>query len=175
MHTSLIHPALTKGLILLGLVVAWSGGARAQDDGVQAGDSSATAWQRYDWLKPAEDQQRQAASGESFKATAGQNVSDPFAVLSTGSLWQEQYGTLYTRQLDNALMLSCQTTTVTMDDYSDDLSRGEKMGLQFQPVPELTLNGNLHETASDEPLLTSSTTTSGAGLSAEGHLPFNSY
>jgi hypothetical protein len=172
MHPSLILSALTRGFFILGLVCALIGSARAQD-GIQAGDNSATAWQSYDWLKPAEDQQRQAASGETFKATVDQDVNDPFAVLTTGSLWEEKYGTAYTRQLDNALTLSCETTTVTMDQDSDDLSRGEKMGLQFQPVQELTFRGDLHESTSDEPMPSASSTTSGAAFSAEGHLPLN--
>ena len=172
MHPSHLHLALGRGLLLLALLCALMAGARAQD-GIQAGDTSATAWQNYDWLKPAEDQQRQAASGESFKATVGQDVGDPFAVLTTGSLWQEKYGTLYTRQMDDAITLSCETSTVAMDEDTDDLSRGEKMGLQFQPVQELTLSGNLHESTSDEPIATDSTTTSGAALSAESHLPLN--
>jgi len=173
MHNSLIHRTLSRGFLLLGFGVAWIGNASAQD-GIQAGDTPATAWQRYDWLKPAEDQQFQGASGESFKATVGQDVNDPFSVLTTGSLWQEKYGSAYTRELDDATTLSCETTTVTMDDSSDDLSRGEKTGFQFQPVPELTLRGNLHESTTDEPLATSSTSAGGAGFSAEGHLPLNS-
>ncbi len=172
MHTSTIHHALTRGFLILGFACALEGWTHAQD-GVQAGENSATAWQSYDWLKPAEDQQRQAASGESFKATVGQDVNDPFAVLTSGSLWQEKYGTIYTRQLDNALTLSCETTTVTMDEDSEDLTRGEKTGFQFQPVPELTLSGNLHESTSDEPMAIDSTTTSGAGFTAASHLPLN--
>jgi hypothetical protein len=161
-----------RGLLLAGLCCLGLGNVRAQD-GIQSGDVTATAWQRYDWLKPAEEQQRQAASGESFHATAGQDISDPFTVLSSGSLWQEKYGTVYTRQLDDAMTLSCETSDVVLDDASDDLSRSQKVSLQFQPVSEFTLRGNLHDSTSDEPLPSASTTTSGAGFTAEGHLPLN--
>jgi hypothetical protein len=148
------------------------GWARAQD-AIQAGNDSANVWPGDDWLKPAEDRQRQAASGETFQATVGQDVNDPFAVLSTGTLWQEKYGVLYTRRLDGALSLSCETTAVTLDDNTEDLSRGQKIGFQFQPVEQLTVRGDLRNSMSDSPLPSDSTTTSGAGFSAESHLPLN--
>ncbi len=57
---------------------------------------------------------------------------------------------------------------------TDDLSRGQKIGLQFQPAPEFTLKGNVHNSVNDASPAVDSTTTSGAGFWAEGHLPFNS-
>jgi hypothetical protein len=167
-----INP-MTRRFFLLGFVVFLTARANAQNV-VQTGDISANAWQGYDWLKPAEDQQNQTASGETFHATAGQDVNDPFTVLSTGSLWQEKYGAVDTRQLADTLSLSCETSAVEMDGDSEDLSRGQKVGLQFQPMEQLTLRGNLHDSASDSPVPSASTTTSGAAFSAEGRLPFNS-
>jgi len=172
MHVNFSISLMTRGFFLLGLAVVLVGWARAQD-AVQAGDTSANAWQRYDWLKPADDQQRQAASGETFHATMGQDVKDPFTVLSTGSLWQEKYGAVYTRRLADSLSLSCESNTVMLTDDSEDLSRGQKIGFQFQPLEEFTLRGDLHDSMCDSPLPGASTTTSGAGLSAESHLPFN--
>jgi len=163
---------MTRGFILLGLVVLLAGGARGQSAAQPAG--VANVWQNYDWLKPTAAQQGQTGPGETFKATAGQNVGDPFTVLTKGSLWQEQYGTVYTRQLPDMLTLSCETSTVTLDEASDDLSRSQKVGCQFQPVEELTLRGDLHDSMSDSDLPGDSTTTSGAAFSAEGHLPLNS-
>ncbi|MCE0522652.1 MAG: hypothetical protein LV480_07050 [Methylacidiphilales bacterium] len=172
MDTNLSRKRWTaKGFTLLGLVVL-TGWARAQS-AVQAGATPDNVWQGYDWLKPAEDQQRQAASGESFQATAGQNVNDPFAVLSTGSLWQEKYGVLYTRRLDDALSLSCETSTVTLDDDSEDQCRSQKIGLQFQPVEAFTLHCDFHDSINDAPISSDSTTTSGAAISAESHLPLD--
>lgn len=165
--------SMTRGFILPGLVVLVMGWARAQDT-AQTGAGSAKGWQYDDWLKPAADQQGQAASGEMFKATMGQDMSDPFTVLSTGSLWQEKYGTVYTRQLDDALSLSCETSTVTMDEDAEDLSRSQKTGLQFQPLGELTLRGDFHDSASDSPIPGESTTTAGAAFSVETHLPLDS-
>ena len=171
MRASLSIQSMTRGFILLGfgLLLGW---ARGQD-AIQTGDSSANAWQGYDWLKPAADQQGQAAPGETFKATAAQEVQDPFTVLSTGSLWQEKYGSLDTRRLDDTLTLSCETSSVVPDYDSEDLSRGQKVGIQFRPLEELTLRGDLHDSASDSPMPGDSTTTSGAAFSAEGRLPLN--
>jgi hypothetical protein len=171
MRASPFINSMTRGFSILGFVLLM-GWARAQD-AIQTGDSSTNAWQRYDWLKPAEDQRRQAASGETFHATVGQAVNDPFTVLSTGSLWQEKYGVVYTRRPADTLSLSCETSAVVLSDDSEDLSRGQKIGFQFQPVEELTLRGDLHDSMSDAPLPSESTSTSGAGFSAESHLPLN--
>jgi hypothetical protein len=163
--------ASRRGLLVLGITVSSIiGNARAQD-GIQSADTSATAWQQYDWLTPAEEKQKAAA--ETYQATVSQNTGDPFTVLSTGALWQEKRGAVDTRQLGNGLSLSCETSTVALDDYSDDLSRAQKVGLEFQPVEQFTLRADLHDSASDSPMFGESTTTSGAAFSAEGHLPLN--
>jgi hypothetical protein len=171
MRSKLPSRRSTGRLCLLSLL-ALGGWAHAQT-GVQAGNGSASAWQLYDWLKPAEDQQRQAATGEAFKATAGQDVGDPFAVVANGSLWQEKYGTLYSRQLAETLTLTCETSSVVLDDDSEDVSRGQKVGFQFKPVQMLTLRGNFHSAANDAPILSDATATTGAGFTAEGRLPLN--
>jgi hypothetical protein len=166
-----IKPWMTRGFPILALFVFSMDLTRAQD-AVQSGNDP-NAWQGYDWLKPAEDRQRQTASGETFQATAAQDVNDPFTVLSTGSLWQEKYGAVYTRRLADTLSLSCETGAVTLGDDSEDLSGGQKVGFQFQPIGQLTLRGDLHDSTNDAPLPGASTTTSGAAFSAESHLPLN--
>jgi len=171
MRASFFINSMTRGFAIFGLAVLLMGSARAQDT-IQSG-TNPNSWQGYDWLKPAEDQQRQTASGETFHATAGQNVTDPFSVLSTGSLWQEKYGAVYTRRLADTLSLSCETSAVVLSDDSEDLSRIQKVTFQFQPIEQLTLRGDLHDSESDAPLPADSTITGGAGFSAESHLPLN--
>jgi len=173
MRIPLSIPALTRGLIVLGsAVLALAGQARAQD-GLQPDANANSTWQRYDWLTPVEEQQRKAAADETYHTTVTQDINDPFAVLSTGTLWQQTTGAVDTRKLGDGLTLSCETSTVELDNYSDDLSRGQKVALQFDPVPELSLRCDLHDSASDEPIMTDSSTTSGATIYAEGHLPMN--
>src|ERR1700677_1958232 len=157
-------------LIFSGCLVAVSG-AWAQDAMQTPTADSNTAWPAYDWLKPAEEQQRAAASGESFTSISGQNVSDPFTVLSTGALWQDKNGELYTRQLDDAVTLSCASTTVEQSEDPNDPSSDEKLALAFQPGGELTLKADLHDEENDQPLLSDSTSTAGAGLAIESRLP----
>lgn len=172
MPATLFIKMLTRGLILLGaLILTMAGPARAQD-GIQAGDASATAWQRYDWLSAGATQQK-AAPGETVKTSVGQATGDPFTVLSTGTLWQERYGAVDTRALGDGVSLSCETSTVDLDNGSDDLSRGQKVGLLFEPAQEFILRADLHDSASDSPMPGQSTTTSGAAFSAEGHLPYS--
>lgn len=163
---------MRANLLLFGLALLGSAPALAQDS-VQATTSSNTTWQRYDWLAPAEQQQRQAASGETFHATTTQDVGDPFAVISNGSLWQQKYNATYTRQLENALTLTYESGSVVMDDDTQDLSRTQKVGLQFQPVQELTLRGDVHGANNDQPMASASTTSNGAAFSAESHLPLD--
>jgi len=88
-------------------------------------------------------------------------------------LWQEKYGAAYTQRLADPLSLSCETTSVVLGDDSEPLSCGQKVGFQFQPVEQLTLRGDLDDSTSDSSLPGESTSTTGAGLSAESHLPLN--
>jgi hypothetical protein len=94
--------------------------------------------------------------------------------VTSGALWEPAYGGIYTRDLGDGCSLSSQTTDVVFDEDGQDLSRTEKMGVAFTPAPELTIDGNLHDTASDSPIPQDAWTTTGAGFSAEGRLPTRS-
>ena len=152
-----------SGFFLLALIACIAGPAEAQD----APAASATAFVQDDWLKPAN-------SGETFKATTGQDVTDPFVVLSTGSLWQDKYGEVYTRRLDDTLSLSCETDKDALVDEFEQLSASQKVGFLFRPADAFTLRGDLHDVVNDAYLPGNSTTASGATLSAETHLPTKS-
>jgi len=154
---------MPRRLSLLGFVVLMGGHALAQDAAQATPDCSLQA----DWLKP-------ATSGETFKATTEPAVTDPFVVLSTGALWQDKTGGVYTKRVDDTLSLSCETSKAAMGDDSEQLSGSQKIGFQFQPVNQLTLRGDLHDSMTDAWLPANSTSTSGAALSAETQLPSKS-
>ena len=143
--------------------------ATAQD--VPSTSDTTTARQLEGWLQS--DPQNRPNPGENFKATTGTLTPDPFAVLTSGALWQDTYGEIYTRDLGDACTLSCQSNNVVFDEDEESLSRSQQVGLLFAPAQELSLNGNLHSSTSDSDIPDNSTTTSGAGLAAEGHLPWN--
>lgn len=174
----------TRGGPIFCLALCLSGPVVHAQTAATTETNSGNDWQHYDWLKPAEDQQRQAASGSTLSATTGRDTSNPFTVLSTGSLYQEKYGSVYTRRLADTLSLSYETSGVVLSDGSnpyrplsgdsDDLARGQKAALKIQPVPALTFQGNVHDSASDTSLPGNSTVIRGTGFSAEGRLPYHS-
>jgi len=168
------HPSIkswiARGLSALAGAVLLMGWAPAQE-AVQVSPNN--AWQGYDWLAPAVNQKNPASPDETSSTTVGQDMKDPFTVLSTGSLWQDKYDSLDTRRLADTLTLSCESGAVTLDGDSDDLAQAQKLGFQFQPVGELTLCGDLHDSESDALLPSQSTTSTGASLGLEGHLPLN--
>ena len=155
---------MTREFALVGFVVAMAGRAMAQDAAAQAGPASSL---QADWLKP-------AAAGESFKATTGPAVTDPFAVLSTGALWQDKTGGIYTKRVADTLSLSCETSTAALGTDSELLSRSQKAGFQFQPAGEFTIRGDVHDSMTDAYLPADANSTSGANLTAETHLPSKS-
>ncbi len=163
MRASFTAKRTTRGYSLLGFAVLIAGRALAQD----TAQSGSSAFLQSDWLKP-------AASVESFKATTGPAVTDPFAVLSTGALWQDTTGVTYTRQVGNKLSLTCDASTVAMGDDSEQLLRSQKVGFQFQPSGGFTFRGDVHDSATDAYLPADSTSTRGADFSAETHLPSKS-
>lgn len=172
------------GGLILGAALCLTGGRLPAQETISSDTAPPSSLRNADWLKPIEDQQRQAASGSTFTATAGHDASDPFSVLSTGSLWQEKYGTTYTRRMGDAFALSYETSAVTLSngpnpylplsDGSDNLSQGQKAAVRFRPVESLTLSGNVHNSISDGSLPSSSVVTHGTGFAAESRLPFRS-
>ncbi len=153
----------TRGYFLLGFAVLIAGRALAQD----TAQSGSSAFLQSDWLKP-------AASVESFKVTTGPAVTDPFTVLSSGALWQDTTGGIYTRRVADTLSLTCETSTVAMGDDSEQLLRSQKVGFQFQPSGGFTFRGDVHDSTTDAYLPADSTSTRGADFSAETHLPSKS-
>jgi hypothetical protein len=126
---------------------------------------------RYDWLQPVE-QQRMATAEGTFTSTSGIDLKDPFTVVSSGSLWQDRQGATYSRPILDQLDLTCGTSRTTQDGTPDAISHDATAGVGYKPSDTLTLQGNVHQSASDE--ATDSAATSGAGASVETHLPLGS-
>lgn len=154
--------------------------AHAQDADAVLGTPN--GWQRYDWLSPSTSA---AGPGGKLSASASENTGDPFTLVNSDGLWQQKYGVTYTRPLAPDLTLLYETDAVTLNESSeslpgpiegtpDDLSHDQKAGLQLQPVQQVTLCGNLHDSSDDAASPATSTETRGGGLTAESHLPFNS-
>ncbi len=173
----------TRGGLILGLAICLTGSRVCAQNANPATSPLPNYGQNYDVLKSLEDQQHPADSSSTF-STAVKQPTDPFSVISTGSLWQEKYGSVYTHRVNDALLLSCESSTVTLNDGlnsfqplsdgTNDLSRGQKAGLQFHPIEALTLSGNIHNSVNDSLLSADSNVTGGTGFSAESRLPFKS-
>ncbi len=142
--------------------------SHAQDLGAPPADESGSPTPRYDWAAP-----RPASSGDESVRTSGTPVAgDPFTVLSTGQLWRESQGTVYTRKIDDGLTLSCETSQASFDGNQDGAtSRGVKLGVDFSLPDCFTLRGDCHGAATDALIPANSTTTTGASVTAIGHLP----
>jgi hypothetical protein len=178
----IINRGMIRGLFVLG-TVAFAGGTYACAQ--TAAPSPNDGWQRYDWLTPANDQKQQAAAEGTVTTSASQDIKDPFSVVTTGALWQEKTDTIYTRHLADSLTLSYESGSTLLNEAStpvpplaggapDDLVRTEKIGLQFQPVDQVTVGGNVHAANTDAAMPGDTVVTSGAGFSAQGKLPTNS-
>ena len=149
------------------------------------GPSANDGWQRYDWLSPSQDQKAQAAPGGTVSTSATQDVKNPFTVLSTGALWQEKSTTTYTRPMGDGLTLSYESSNTLMSEMStpalptatgtpDGLNRGQKVGVQFQPLDQFSTGGNVHATMTDAAMPGDAVVTTGAGFTTQAKLPTNS-
>lgn len=170
-----------SGLYLSMVLALCASPALQAQQAVPAVSSTNDGWQQFDWLKPAEEQQFQAA-GTTSSATAGQDIQDPAAVLSSGSLWREKYGLACTQRMADMFSLSYETSAIMLNGgpnpyppalggTEDDLYQKQTAGLQFQPLDALTLRGNVHDSSSD---FSNPDVTTGTGFSAESRLPLDS-
>jgi hypothetical protein len=146
--------------------------ASAQEVSASSGSDQASVRALAGWLQS--DSATQAAPGESFKVVTGTVTPDPFAVLTSGALWEETYGEMYTRDLGDACSLTCQSSDTVFEEDEEEMAHAEKMGLVFAPAPLLSVSGDVHGASSDAEIPADGTTTAGAGLTAESHLPWDS-
>jgi hypothetical protein len=124
---------------------------------------------QYDWLQPVE-QQQQAARYGTFTAATGENLGDPFAVLSSGSLWQDKQSVTYSHAVTDDLSLKCSSSAVTEDGTPDQLGSQVRAESTYQVAGGVTVSGNVHD--SDDDQIAGSQTT-GAGASVQTHLPLD--
>jgi hypothetical protein len=163
-------PTLTHGLAVVGLALAAAVPLRAQNAEPASSGPAIHPWLESDWLQPSDN--KQATSSESFQPVTTPSATDPNAVISSGALWQDTSGAIYTRQLATTLSLSCQATEVDQD--GEQISRGQKVALTFKPSDGLTVTSDFHGTTNDPYLPDDETTTSGGSFTAEGKLPTHS-
>jgi len=130
---------------------------------------NASVRQLQGWL----ESDTQAVPGETFKATTATVAPDPFAVLTSGALWEETYGETYTRDLGEAFSLSCLSTDTVFEEDEAEMAHAEQIGLVFAPAALLNVSGNFHGSSTDSQIPENGTTTAGAGLAAESHLPWD--
>jgi hypothetical protein len=125
---------------------------------------------RYDWLQPVDQQRAETVNG-TFSTTSGQNLSDPFAVVSSGTLWQDSESVTYSRPIMDSLALNCSSSATTQDGSPDALGNDLRAETVFKPLDTVIVKGNVHDTSSDQSV--TPVVTSGAGASLETHLPLD--
>jgi hypothetical protein len=167
------HHIRLSGLSLLLLAAAGTTVLRADAPVTlsQAGSDPSFDTLRYDWLQPVQEQRVASAQG-TFSSTSGLDLTDPFAVVSSGSLWQDKQSASYSRSVMDNLNLTCATSGTTQDGTPDSVSHDVTAGAGYKPSDALNLQGNVHSSSADQSL--DPVVTSGANASVETHLPLGS-
>ncbi len=158
MHRLLRHRGWTLSLAMAGTVA------------VSAADPSKLDAVHADFLQPAQAQQAAAQNG-TFSTSSGVVLSDPFTVLSSGSLWQDKESVTYSRTINERLSLNCTSSSVSEDGLPDQLGTGVRAASVYQPMDGVKITGNVHNDSNGASL--APTTTDGAGYSVETHLPLD--
>jgi hypothetical protein len=120
-----------------------------------------------DFLQPADSQEKSAADG-SFSAASGMDLSDPFAVISSNSLWEDRQSVTYSRAVMDHLTFDCSSSSVSEDGTPDQLGSDLRAETVYQPTSGLKVTGNVHSDSNTTPVVTN-----GAGCAVEAHLPLD--
>ncbi len=118
----------------------------------------------YDLLQPAAQQQN-----GTFTTSSGVDLSNPFTVLATGSLWQDKESVTYSRTIDEHLSLNCSSSSTSEDGLPDQLGTEIRAASVCQPIDAVKITGNVHQDSNANSL--SPTDTTGAGCAVETKLP----
>jgi len=135
---------------------------------LRADDKVSSGLAHNDFLLPVETQQESVRYG-TFSTSSGTDLGDPFAVISSNSLWQDKASVTWSRAVMDHLALNCTTSSVTEDGSPDQLGSEVRAESVYQPIDAVKVTGNVHNASND----TSPTpaATKGAGASMETHLP----
>jgi hypothetical protein len=134
-----------------------------------ADDPTDSRMLQHDWLQPVVLEQEAARYG-TFTAATGEDLGDPFTVLSSGSLWQDKQSVTYSHAVADDLSFKCSSSSVTEDGTPDQLGSQVRAESIYQPADGITVSGNVHD--SDDDQIAGSQTT-GAGASVQTHLPLD--
>ena len=135
-----------------------------------ADDKFASAVSHDDFLLPVESQQDSTRYG-TFTTSSGSDLSDPFAVISSDSLWQNKSSVTWSRAVMDHLALNCTTSSVSEDGSPDQLGSEVRAESVYQPIDALKITGNVHNTNTDS--VPTPVATNGAGASVETKLPLD--
>ena len=133
-------------------------------------DTLESQTRQSDWLPPVDQQAVEQRYG-TFSTAAGVDLSDPFAVVSSGSLYQDKQSVTYSRSIADQFSLNCSSSSITVDGSPDELGSDVRAESVYRLADAVTLRGNVHDDESDQSL--SATQTSGAGAALETHLPLD--
>jgi hypothetical protein len=125
---------------------------------------------RYDWVQPDQQLPGETQNG-TFSTASGVDLSDPFAVVTNGSLWQEKQSVTYSRPVMDHLTLNCSSSATSEDGAPDQLGSEVRAESVYQPLDALKMTGNVHNDSSDQ--MAPTVNTNGAGASVETHLPLD--
>jgi hypothetical protein len=137
---------------------------------VSAADPSDLDAASSNFLLPVEQQQAAAQNG-TFSTSSGIDLSDPFAVLASGSLWQDKESVTYSRAVNDRLSLNCASSSVSEDGLPDQLGTDVRAASVYQPTDAVKVTGNVHNDSNGASL--APVNTNGAGFSVETHLPLD--
>lgn len=135
-----------------------------------ADESFDAALAHSDFLLPVEAQQQSTQYG-TFTTASGMDLSDPFAVISSDSLWQNKSSVTWSRAVMDHLALNCTTSSISEDGSPDQLGSEVRAESVYQPIDALKITGNVHNTSTDSN--PTPATTKGTGCSVETHLPLD--
>ena len=120
-------------------------------------------------LPPAQTQP--VAPPGAFTTATGVDLSDPFSVVSSDSLWQDKQSVTYSRAIGDHLTLDCSSSSVSEYGLPGQLGTGVRASTIYQPADAVKVTGSVHNDSNGSSL--TPVNTAGAGWALETHLPLD--